>query len=71
MMSIQTSTEGDPGKLEYLHNANWTPTPMIHGIKPDPRLCPGCLFNAPKWPHVDDVRCELWRRSHATHGGKQ
>lgn len=61
-MSMQISPEGDPGKLAYLHNPNWTPTPMIQGIQCDPRICPGCLFpKSGKWPHVDDERCSVWR----------
>jgi hypothetical protein len=55
-----STAEGDPGKFAYLRNPNWTGTPMIHGIQPDPRLCPGCLFDSPKWPHVNDGRCKLF-----------
>ena len=54
--------EGDPGKLAYLHNANWQGKPFSQVTKVDPRSCPGCLFPdaAPgKWPHTKDARCKL------------
>jgi len=52
----------DPGKLEYLHNADWTPTPSVQLTRVDSRACPGCMFPdaAPgKWPHTKDARCKL------------
>jgi hypothetical protein len=57
-----TTTEGDPGKLAYLHNADWTPKPFVHGFAVDPRACAGCIF--PTSQHVYDSRCKLWRDSH-------
>jgi hypothetical protein len=54
---VPGTAEGDPGKLEYLHNANWHGKTMVGAARPlrvDPRVCPGCLFpGAPfgKWPH--------------------
>lgn len=40
------SQEGDPGKLAYLHNANWTPNPLsdLRGIKVKPGTCYQCVF---------------------------
>jgi hypothetical protein len=60
-----STQEGDPGKLAYLHDANWKgkPTSMMTGIKVDRRSCPGCVFGTPvggKWPHVKDARCKLF-----------
>ena len=53
--------EGDPGKLAYLHNANWQGKTMLtRKLNVDSRVCPGCLFpDAPegKWPHTMDARC--------------
>lgn len=60
---VPMTQEGDPGKLEYLHNANWQGKTMVGGTRPlkvDARVCPGCLFPdaAPgKWPHLKDARC--------------
>jgi hypothetical protein len=45
-MSMQTSLEGDPGKMAYLRNPNWTPTPHEHlrGVKVMPGTCERCVF---------------------------
>lgn len=57
---------GDPGKLAYLHNADWQPKPFVAGFKVNEAQCPGCLFpdaKPGKWPHVPDSRCDVWRGS--------
>lgn len=59
---VPGTQEGDPGKLAYLHDANWTPKPCVIGFAVDPRACAGCIF--PSSPHVYDKRCEAWRNSH-------
>lgn len=58
------NAEGDPGKLAYLHNANWTPKLQTQLAVIDPRVCPGCLFPYAirKHEHVADERCALYRR---------
>jgi len=60
---MSAQAEGDPGKLAYLHNRNWTPTPVSFPCNIDPRVCPGCLFPHAmrKHAHVDDKRCALFR----------
>jgi hypothetical protein len=57
-----TTAEGDPGKLAYLHDANWTAKPCVIGFEVDARACAGCIF--PTSPHVYDKRCEVWRKAH-------
>lgn len=57
-----TTQEGDPGKLEYLHNPNWQGKLFSSVTKVDQRACPGCMFGTPdggKWPHTKDARCKL------------
>lgn len=59
---------GDPGKLAYLHNADWQPKPFVAGFKVNQANCPGCLFpdaKPGKWPHVKDKRCKVWRKEFA------
>ncbi len=59
---------GDPGKLAYLHNADFKSKPFVDGFKVAPGQCPGCIFPdaAPgKWPHVKDARCKAWARDFA------
>jgi hypothetical protein len=55
-MSMNVSSEGDPGKLAYLHNPDWKIKPMVDGFKTDGLSCPGCVFHEPlasrKWPHT-------------------
>jgi hypothetical protein len=63
-MSTQKSPpEGDPGKLAYFRNPNWTGTPRSRIENIDPRVCPGCLFagSMKPTPHVDDERCQHFR----------
>lgn len=66
-MSEHKVAEGDPGKLAYLHNANWTGTPRSKIESIDPRVCPGCLFagSMKPTPHVEDERCQLWKTRQA------
>ena len=62
-MSFTPHPEGDPGKLEYLHNGAWRPKLSAlsrPGEMIDPRACPGCIFGG-KEPHVQDDRCEHFR----------
>lgn len=60
---VAGTEQGDPGKLEYLHNANWKGKVRVGAAAPlrvDTRACPGCMFpDAPegKWPHTKDARC--------------
>lgn len=66
-MQGESAPEGDPGKLAYLHNADWQAKPFLGpGLTIDPRVCPGCLFpNAMrKHEHVQDSRCKLWGGGH-------
>lgn len=63
-MGYTPSTEGDPGKLAWLHNPNWRGKLFSgHGIQVDDRICPGCLFpqSKPATPHVNDERCQHFR----------
>lgn len=64
-MSVRLQ-EGDPGKLAYFKNPNWTMTPMSQVSNIDPRVCPGCLFPHAmrKHEHVNDSRCVLFRANH-------
>jgi hypothetical protein len=41
-----TTAEGDPGKLAYLHNADWTPKPFeeLGAVKAMPGTCLKCVF---------------------------
>ena len=66
-MSHTPSPEGDPGKLAYLHDPNWTGKPHVQATNIDPRVCPGCLFpNAMrKHEHVQDERCQHFQTKHA------
>ena len=63
MSQYTPPTEGDPGRLAYLHNANWTAKPHVQSSNVDPRLCPGCLFPEAmrKHEHVNDERCRIWK----------
>ena len=47
-MSMQTSLEGDPGKMAYLRNPNWTPNLYEHlrGVKAMPGTCERCVFDS-------------------------
>ena len=42
-----TTAEGDPGKLAYLHNADWTPKPFeeLGAVKAMPGTCFKCVFD--------------------------
>lgn len=53
--------QGDPGKLDYIHNPNWTgkPTSMLDSSRMDSRCCPGCISS--RDAHVQDERCLLWK----------
>ena len=57
--------QGDPGKLAYLHNPNWTGKVRVGAgaaLRVDERMCAGCSFGTPaggKWPHTFDHRCKL------------
>lgn len=68
-MSTQFSNDGDPGKLAYLRNPNFTAAPMSQISRVDPRLCPACIFPYARksGTHVDDCRCALWRKAHSEH----
>ena len=63
-MSVKVE-EGDPGRLAYFDNPNYTVTPMteMRTMTVDPRACPGCMFEAPsdsrKWYHTFDSRCRF------------
>lgn len=51
---VPTSHQGDPGKLEYLHNPGWTGKVFSQVRAVDPRACLGCYFKDAKpgkWPH--------------------
>lgn len=63
-----SAAEGDPGKLAYFHNPNWRPKLFSgHGLRVDPRSCPGCLFpdSRPATPHVNDSRCQHFKTAQA------
>lgn len=68
-MSTQFSNDGDPGKLAYLHNPNFTAAPMSQVTRVDSRLCPACIFPYARRssPHVEDCRCALWRKANPEH----
>lgn len=44
-MSTQIA-EGDPGKLAYFRNPNWTPAPRenLRDVEPMPGTCMRCVF---------------------------
>jgi hypothetical protein len=48
MSGMNTSLEGDPGKMAYLRNPNWTPTPREHlrEVKVMPGTCERCVFDS-------------------------
>jgi hypothetical protein len=60
-----TPDGGDPGKLAYFKNPNWTPAPRedMRTANLDPRGCFGCCFGTPhdsvKWPHTFKAGCKL------------
>lgn len=58
-MSMQTSQEGDPGKLAYLHNPNWVPTPREHlgEVKAMRGTCMRCVFG--EGQHAETCRCTV------------
>ena len=58
-MSMQTSLEGDPGKMAYLRNPNWAPTPREHlrEVKVMPGTCERCVFGTGE--HADDCVTSL------------
>ena len=66
-----TAEEGDPGRLAYLHNANWTPKLFSSNVGNPETLrrksfCGGCEFGRPDL-HEDDERCALWRSGTRVH----
>lgn len=61
---VPGTQQGDPGKLKYLHDANWQGKSFVGGneLHVDSRACPGCMFpdaKPGKWPHTFDGRCKL------------
>lgn len=58
--------EGDPGKLAYFKNPNWTPSLLSvvgRGIRPK-TFCAGCYFGEGR-PHEDSDVCQLKRTQRA------
>jgi hypothetical protein len=62
-MTGMNTAEGDPGKMAYLRNPNWTPklfSVVGSGVKRRD-FCPGCRWPGENRAHEDSPFCAVYQ----------